>query len=277
MDNNQLLELGPDELARALLQLRMMLKDSLPGVIRNLEAEEESMVPKLKRLEKSFEGANQKVAELKMKRNENQTRASSLITDVKSSRVKLLEGGGMMSLDPKWKKRRLMEDLENIEHKIQTSALDHKAEKILLDKRRAIVEENDRWLKDRKESNPEMAEYIKNSKEMSDYYKIADRAHAEMLAAVEKAQPTYEKRTILSNELREVRSQLDRARELLSQSDKAISHWERRLEEGFGDIGPGFSDLMIGMRRVENGGVSSFAKRRIGKKKESNEVGGEEE
>ena len=277
MDNNQLLELGPNELARALLQRRMMLKDSLPGVIRNLEAEEESIVPKLERLEKSFEGANQKVAELKMKRDENQSRASALIQDVKSSRAKLLEGGGMMSLDPKWKKRRMMEDLEGIENKIQTSALDHKAERKLLEERRKIVEENDRWLKDRKESNPEMVEYSKNSKEMSDYYRIADKAHAEMLTAVEKAQPTYEKRAILSNELREVRSQLDRARELLSQSDKAISHWERRLEEGFGDIGPGFSDLLIGMRKVENGGVSSFAKKRRSKKKESKQVGGEEE
>ena len=277
MDNNQLLELGPDELAGALLQRRLMLKDSLPGVIRNLEAEEESMVPKLERLERSFEGANKKVAELKMKRDESQSRASALIPDVKSSRVKLLEEGGMKSLDPKWKKKRVMEDLEDIEHKIQTSALDHKAERKLLDKRRRIVEENDRWLKDRKESNPEMVDYIKKSKEMSDLYRTADKAHGEMLAAVEKAQPTFEKRTIVSNELREVRSQLDRARELLSQSDKAIKHWERRLREGFGDIGPGFSDLLIGMRRVENGGFSSFAKRRKGKKKDYQAIGGEEE
>ena len=104
-----MLELGPDELAGALLQRRLMLKDSLPGVIRNLEAEEESIVPKLERLERSFEGANKKVAELKMKRDESQSRASALIPDVKSSRVKLLEEGGMKSLDPKWKKKRVME------------------------------------------------------------------------------------------------------------------------------------------------------------------------
>ena len=129
MDNNQLLELGPDELAGALLQRRLMLKDSLPGVIRNLEAEEESIVPKLERLERSFEGANKKVAELKMKRDESQSRASALIPDVKSSRVKLLEEGGMKSLDPKWKKKRVMEELEEIEHKLQPNALDHKAER----------------------------------------------------------------------------------------------------------------------------------------------------
>ena len=39
----------PDELASALLNRRILLKDSLPGVIRNLEAEEDSLSPKLDR------------------------------------------------------------------------------------------------------------------------------------------------------------------------------------------------------------------------------------
>ena len=40
----------------------------------------------------------------------------------------------------------------------------------------------------------------------------------------------------IRNELKEIKRQLDRARELLSQSDKAISHWERRLSQGFGEL-----------------------------------------
>jgi len=70
----------------------------------------------------------------------------------------------------------------------------------------------------------------------------------------------------LGSELRDVRSQLDRARELLSQSDKAIGHWERRLKEGFGDLGPGFSELLDGMKKVSEGGMSSFAKKTRRKK-----------
>ena len=82
-----------------------------------------------------------------------------------------------------------------------------------------------------------------------------------MLAAVEKAQPLYEKMAALTAELIDVRSQLDRAKELLSQSDKAIKHWEKRLSEGFGDLGPGFPDLFKDSRRVADGGASSFARK----------------
>ena len=275
MGDSELLELSPNELAGALLQRRLMLKESLPGVIRNLEANEEEISPKLERIESSFETANKKVAELKLKRDESQSSARALIPDVKSTREKLMEDGGMKSLDPKWKKERLFEQLEEIEQQIQTSALDHKAEKTLIERRRKIISENDRWLKDRKDANPDMARYIENSRIMSQLYKTADKSHRDMIEAVERAQPIYEKRSRLQNELREVRSQLDRARELLLQSDKAINYWEKRLVEGFDDIGPGFSDLLVGMKRVANGGKSSFAKK--GKKKVSKLDSGEEE
>ena len=38
MDTEALLNVGPEELASSLLKRRLMLKESLPGVIRNLEA-----------------------------------------------------------------------------------------------------------------------------------------------------------------------------------------------------------------------------------------------
>ena len=40
--HNELMSVTPDELAFALLNRRKLLKDSLQGVIRNLEAEEDS-------------------------------------------------------------------------------------------------------------------------------------------------------------------------------------------------------------------------------------------
>ena len=65
----------------------------------------------------------------------------------------------------------------------------------------------------------------------------------------------------------------DRARELLSQSDKAIEYWEKRLELGFGDIGPGFRDLLKSKKIVEGGGRSSFAKKTQKNVKSGNLVG----
>ena len=261
MDNDALLKVEPDELAQSLLNRRRMLEESLPGVIRNLEAEEESLTPKLERQTKAHQKANERVAELKRIRDESQRDAGLVFVDVKSARENLMQSGGMVNLDPKWKKERLFEELEEIEHKIQTSALDHILERKMLDQRRKLLIENERWIEDRRGSNQEMADFIDKRREMSKLYKAADKAHMGMLAAVEKAQPLYEKKAVLSAELRDVKSQLDRAKELLSQSDKAIKHWERRLLEGYGDLGPGFPDLLKDKRRVTDGGASSFARK----------------
>ena len=64
MDTSELMRVTPDDLASALLKRRMLLKDSLPGVIRNLEAEEDTLSPKLDRMKKAFDEANEKVAKL---------------------------------------------------------------------------------------------------------------------------------------------------------------------------------------------------------------------
>ena len=65
MDIESLLNVKPEDLAKSLLRRRLMLKESLPGVIRNLEAEEEILSPKAERLSKSYGEANSKVAEFK--------------------------------------------------------------------------------------------------------------------------------------------------------------------------------------------------------------------
>ena len=259
MDNDGLLKVGPDELAQSLLNRRRMLKETLPGVIRNLEAEEDSLISKLERQINAHQRANERVAELKLARDEGQRKASGIIGEVKSVREGLMEGRGMVNLDPRWKREKLFEKLEEIEQKIQTSALDHKSERKMLDRRKKLLEENESWLADRKESNPQMTSYVEKSRELSKLYKSADKAHRGMLAAVEKARPLYEKLIVLRAELIDVRSQLDRAKELLSQSDNAIEHWERRLSDGFGDLGPGFPDLLKDSRKVTGGGASSFA------------------
>tara|TARA_B100000575_G_C23058392_1_gene609325 strand:- start:299 stop:1129 length:831 start_codon:yes stop_codon:yes gene_type:complete len=276
MDTNELMRVTPNDLASALLRRRMLLKDSLPGVIRNLEAEEDSLSPRLDRLKKSFDEANDKVAKFKAERDQFQTRAGTLIPDVKNIREKLIETGGMISLDPKWKKMKLLEQIEEIENKIQTSALDHRSERKLIETRRTLISENDKWIRDRKASNPEMTKYLEKNKEMSKLFKKADKAHNLMIGAVAKAQPLYEKLTNASEEMREIRGQLDRARELLGQSDKAIDYWERRIKSGFGDLGVGYRDLLRGQKNVDDGGSSSFAKKNSEKFKHA-KAGGEEE
>ena len=276
MDTGELMRVGPNELAEKLLKRRIMLKDNLPGVIRNLEAEEDALSPRVERMKRSFQDANSKVAEFKNERDLFQKEAGGLIPEVKDIRESLIKSGGMISLDPEWKKRKLLEQIEEIEDRIQTSALDHKSERKLLEKRRALISENDKWVKDRKDSNPEMTKYLDRNRKMSELFKKADKAHSKMIESVSKAQPMYKKLSESSGELKEIKSQLDRARELLSQSDKAIEYWERRLEQGFGEIGPGFRDLLKARKIVDDGGKSSFAKKTRKKGKPEDPVGEQE-
>jgi len=263
MDTDQLLAVSPEDMAKALLSRRQMLKEQLPTVIRTLEAEEEKIAPKAKRAVENNKTINTRVSELKEKRNEAQKKANELLKIVKESKVKLMEKDGMINLDPSWKKEKLFEEIEEIEKKIQTSALDHKAERKLLDRRKKIIEVNDKWLKERRDSNPDMVTYINARREMNKLYREADKSHRNMLDGVEKAQPQHEKQIGIRNELREIRRQLDRAKELLLQSDKAISHWERRIDQGFGELDGGFVDLLEAQKKVLEGGDSSFARKKV--------------
>ena len=276
MDPKALLAVTPEELAQALLLRRQVLKEELPNVIRTLEAEEESLEPRVQRITTSHRSTNDKVSELKKKRNRAQKEAGAVLSVVKEARDSLATSGKMVNLDPHWKKEKLLDELGQIENSIQTSALDHKAERKLLDRRKKLLEENDRWLKSRRESNPEMATFIDSRSKMNTLYRKADNAHRRMIEIVEKAQPMYEKKVSLTAELREIRRQLDRARELLSQSDYAIAHWERRLKDGFGELERGFPDLMAANIRVSNGGRSSFARNSKPKKGEDAPRGAEE-
>ena len=274
MDTEALLAVTPEEMAQALLMRRQVLKDELPNVIRNLEAEEETLEPKVQRTTKSHRLANDQVAQLKERRNVAQKGAAALLKDVKHARDVLAEGDGMINLDPNWKKEKLFEELQDIEEKIQTSALDHRAERKMLDRRKKLLEANEMWLKSRRDANPEVTNYIDSRGEMSSLYQEADKAHREMLEKVEKAQPLHEKKMIMGAELREIRGQLDRAKELLAQSDSAISHWERRISDGFGELGGGFPDLLATKRIVSKGGRSSFARKSKSKSKGASKRGG---
>ena len=262
MNTDELLSVSPEEMAKSLLARRQLLKQQLPTVIRTLEAEEQNLVPKAKKALEINKTINSKVSDLKEERNKAQKKANELLKIVKESREKLIQSDGMINLDPSWKKEKMFEEIDDIEEKIQTSALDHKAERKLLDRRKKLIEENDKWLKQRRDLNPEMVTYIDARREMNSLYRLADKSHRKMLDGVEKAQPQHEKQQKIRDDLREIRRQLDRAKELLSQSDKAIEYWERRLDKGFGELGDGFKDLLSAQRKVAEGGDSSFARKK---------------
>ena len=262
----------PMEMAKSLLSRRIMLKDALPGIIRNLQAEEESILPKLKRSVDRHQKSNNAVSELKLKRDALQKEAALILKDVKSLRTKIDESGGMIRLDPNWAKERLEEKLIDIETRIETQALDHKAERKLISIRSTLLKENEQWLQLRRDSNPLMVEYVSKRREMSRLFKDADKIHSRMIDLVEKGQPLHEKRQELEREHTEIRKQLDRAKELDSQSEASVAYWENVVKTGF-EKGGG-ADLLRNSMTVKSGGLASFAKKsvKVGQGKEAGKM-----
>ena len=107
MDVQHLLEVKPIELAESLLARWKALEEQLPNVIRNLEAEEEALSPRVKRAVESHRKANEIVAEKKTQRDSSQAVARAKLSEVKESIELLSEKGGMVSLDPEWRKVKL--------------------------------------------------------------------------------------------------------------------------------------------------------------------------
>ena len=167
----------------------------------------------------------------------------------------------MINLDPKWKKERMIEELEEIEFNIQTVALDHKAEKKMIDARKNIIKQNELWLKERKASNPEMADFIEKRKKMNTLYRAADKEHKDMIKNVKIGEPIHAKYIAIKDELNDINKQRDRAKQLLKNLDRDTSYWENTILDGF-------EKLMILANRVKEGGKSSFIsnKNRKGKK-----------
>ena len=115
MESDGLLAVSPEQLAQALLDRRTLLKDQLPKVIRTLEAEEQNLAPKVSRAVDNHKQANEIVAKLKGERDAAQVGARELIPKVKEHRDVLVDSGGMVNLDPDWKKEKLLEELDEIE------------------------------------------------------------------------------------------------------------------------------------------------------------------
>jgi len=263
VDTESLLSITPKEIAESLLIRRRALKEQLPNIIKNLDNESEALTPKLAKIREKNQKINIKTSEIKKRRDMFQKEAGKIWNKIKDTQNKLTESGNMINLDPKWKKERMMEELEEIEFNIQTVALDHKAEKKMIDARRNIIRQNELWLKERKSSNPQMADFIEKRKKMNTLYKAADKEHREMIRNVNLGEPVHAKYIAIKKELADINRQNHKAKRLLKNLDRDISYWENIILDGF-------DELMTLAKKVQQGKESSFASNK--NKKAKNDI-----
>ncbi len=262
MDLEAILALTPEQVAEGILVRRQLLKDLLPMIIQRLEESHDQLVPMVEKATAANRDAQHRVADLRKERDEAHGEARALREEAEVAASVLEADGGMMSLDPKWKKDRLMEQLEEIDKRIETTALDHRRERSMLKERQKLIEGNEEWLKERRSANPEMTAYVDARRRMNRLYKTGNTSHKRVIEAMQKAEPVQERFKELRTERIDTERQLHRARSMLGSAEQAVEYWERRLIDGFGELEPGFEDLLADAARVREGAHSTSALRR---------------
>jgi len=261
MDLEALLAVTPEALAEAILVRRRSLAEIIPEIERKNKDAADILSPDVEKLRLARDSTTNKVAELKEKRDESRKEARALLKETTALREELAESGGMKSLDPSWAKEKLEEKLAQIEDRIEIGALSLLDERKLLVERKAILTSNDEWLQARRQANPEVAGYIDARKRMQKLFRAADKAHERMIEYVEKNSPIHEEYILKREDMRDAVRQMERARSLSGQSESAITYWEKRLKDGFGDLGSGYPDLLAEATHVRKGGACTVKRR----------------
>jgi hypothetical protein len=238
MSAEELVNVSPEEIIDLLLTRRRLLKDQLPYMIQGLEETRDQMQISYDALKPKYLVKMDEINRFRMERDESHSEAKELRIKVEKIQNDLVNTGQMMSLDPRWKKDKLLSELNAIDDRIQTSALDHVEERKLLEERRKLIRRNDDWLEERKQANPELANYVQGRRDMSRLYQSGNKAHQDMIQALEKSASERKKFNQIRKDLRDAKNQLEAAARLMTESEQAIAYWTRRKEEGIGEIEP---------------------------------------
>ncbi len=238
MSAEELVNVSPEEIIDLLLTRRRLLQDQLPYMIQGLEETRDQMQISYDALKPKYLVKMDEINRFRMERDESHSEAKELRIKVEKIQNDLVNTGQMMSLDPRWKKDKLLSELNAIDDRIQTSALDHVEERKLLEERRKLIRRNDDWLEERKQANPELANYVQGRRDMSRLYQSGNKAHQDMIQALEKSSSERKKFNQIRKDLRDAKNQLEAAARLMAESEQAIAYWTRRKEEGIGEIEP---------------------------------------
>ena len=263
MNIDDLLQLSPELLAKAVLHRRQQLLGSLPNSIETLQDEVDFTTPLSQNAKKRRDKKNAHVAVLKKERNIAKTAAYSLVKQAQLMREKLLQEGKLRSLNPSWAKQKLQIELENLEQELQIRATDHKQEQKYLLKMKELVIKHEKEVEKRARKNPELGELHEIQSKIRKLFEEAEKSHQAMLELVLSGEENHIAYAESEERRRLAASRLNRAISTLEESEIAVAYWERRLKDGFADLGGvQFQNLLFAAERVKQGGKSTIAIKR---------------
>jgi uncharacterized coiled-coil DUF342 family protein len=276
MELTALLALSPDEVAKAVITRRHELNELLPDIVRERRKEVDYLTPLVDQVREERDQINQRVHDHKHKRNACHKEAKELRASLVEMREQLLKENRLQNPNPAWAKDKLAEKLVELDSKLETEALDLKTERKLLKEMKKAVNAHREWVSDRQSSDPEAQQYRDGWNRCGELMDEADANHKEMVELAKMSEELHKKFAEHRDVHKEAAGQLNRARNLLSQTDDIVSYWNHRIDKGFGDLKDGTGDLMAASSRVADGKPSSMP-RKAREEPVKTTSGGEEE
>ena len=255
MRPEELLEMTPALLAKSILHRRERLAETIPEQLDARQEELRAAEPLARSAKEQRDGINAKVANLKKERNTSRLAAQKLFQEGGELRDKISSSGGVQNPNPEWAKNKLKDKLNALEHELETNWGDHKTEQKFLTEMKAQIRQHEEWVEKRTDNQEEHALMKTKYADARKHLEAAEKAHQALLDHA--SENEYFHNTYLEQEAhrRRADARTKRLAQALDSSQRGIEHWQKHIDEGFGQ-------LLENSKRVENGELSSHARRR---------------
>jgi uncharacterized coiled-coil DUF342 family protein len=177
---------------------------------------------------------NEKVHALKSQRDETRTTIHEVIEEIKAAREKIAE---LKKKTPKRSHRDLKKELEDIEWKIQTTSLDLKEERELIEN----VKQLETQLSAYKKIEQQLKKIADLEQGLRKLDETGDKLHSELSALAQKSQETHQKMLAKIDEAKKIKTEADslhqtylQAREnakQLNEERRKLAEQKRKLQE----------------------------------------------
>ena len=222
--------------------------DSLDKQADQAKAETLKLIEKRDRLNEQFkqlrmetrelkaerDTTNEKVHALKSQRDETRTTIHEIIDEIKAAREKIAE---LKKKTPKRSHRDLKKELEDIEWKIQTTSLDLKEERELIEN----VKQLETQLSAYKKIEQQLKKIADLEQGLRKLDETGDKLHTELSALAQKSQETHQKMLAKIDEAKRIKTEADslhqtylQAREnakQLNEERRKLAEQKRKLQE----------------------------------------------
>ena len=170
---------------------------------------------------------NAKVHDLKSQRDETRTTIHEIIDEIKAAREKIAE---LKKKTPKRSHRDLKKELEDIEWKIQTTSLDLKEERVLIEN----VKQLETQLSAYKKIEQQLKKIADLEQGLRKLDETGDKLHSELFALAQKSQETHQKMLAKIDEAKKIKTEADALHQSYLQTRekiKPLDEERRKLAE----------------------------------------------